>query len=180
MAQYGGEDKSLRATWARSPPASAPLHMLENSWTTWQLHSFDAHKDHLPHIPPLTFTDIWVQWYRDNYRQHSTVAHSCGRPCAANTCLLGQYAESVRQAGTASLSMRGHARVQTDCHNSPPVAALAPRAATTPQVVPHTLPRAYGFGGGNDASSVYRDGLWSPWFRAAKPMDPAGRTAHTR
>ena len=54
MRLYGGEDKSLRATWARAPPASAPHHMRETSWTTWQLHSFDGHKDHQPHIPPPT------------------------------------------------------------------------------------------------------------------------------
>ena len=34
MRLYGGEDKALRATWARAPPASAPHHMRETFWTT--------------------------------------------------------------------------------------------------------------------------------------------------
>ena len=104
MAQYGGEDKSLRATWARSPPASAPHRMRENSWTTWQLHSFDAHKDHLPHIAPPTFPDTWAQWYRDNYRQHSTVAWRYD----STACPDDVYREYIRM-------LQGNTDPELDC-----------------------------------------------------------------
>ena len=74
MGEFGGDDKALRATWARSPPASAPYDMREHSWSLWQLHSFDVHKDHVPTIPPPTLPDTWAKWYRDNYHQESNVS----------------------------------------------------------------------------------------------------------
>ena len=72
--EFGGNDKSLRATWARPPPAAAPEDLREQAWTLWQLHSFDDHKDHDPTIPPPTFPTTWSSWYRDMYRPESTVA----------------------------------------------------------------------------------------------------------
>ena len=56
------------------PTGLSPHHMRETSWTTWQLHSFDGHKDHLPHIPPPTYPETWASWYWTNYKKHSTVA----------------------------------------------------------------------------------------------------------
>ena len=79
LGEFGGSDKALRATWARSPPASAPDDMREHSWSLWQLHSFDVHKDHVPTttVPPPTYPATWAAWYRDKYQQESNVTCIC-------------------------------------------------------------------------------------------------------
>ena len=93
MRLYGGEDKSVRATWACAPPASAPHHMRGTSWTTRQLHSFDGHEDHQPHIPPPTHPETWANWYWTNSKKHSTVAWRYD----SSACPEHIHAEWVRQ-----------------------------------------------------------------------------------
>ena len=66
MGEFGEDDKAVRATWARSPPASAPEGLREQAWTMWQMHSFDDHKDHDPSIPSPTYPTTWASWYHDN------------------------------------------------------------------------------------------------------------------
>ena len=76
MEEYGVDDGAVRATWARSPPDSVPEDLREQVWTMWQLHSFDAHKNHDPAIPPPTYPTTWGSWYRANYRQASNASLS--------------------------------------------------------------------------------------------------------
>ena len=93
MWEMLGSDKSLRATWARSPPASAPDDMREDAWTLWQLHGFDDHKDHLPTISPQTYPDTWATWHREKYRQESTVTRNFDSTACPDAC----YREHRRQ-----------------------------------------------------------------------------------
>ena len=74
LRHYGGEDKSLRATWSRAPPTSAPPHLTEQAWTMWQLFSFDGHRNHRPNIPPPTHPATWATWYLANYNIHSSAS----------------------------------------------------------------------------------------------------------
>ena len=78
---------------APSPPASAPDDMREHAWTLWQFHSFDNHKDYLPSIPLPSYPDTWTTWYREKYRQKSTVTWSC----ESTTCPDEIYREYRRQ-----------------------------------------------------------------------------------
>ena len=61
---------------------SAPEDLREQDWTMRQLHSFDAHKNHDPAIPPPIYPTTWSSWYRSNY-QLATTHHGAGTPLTA-------------------------------------------------------------------------------------------------
>ena len=62
------------AQCGRALHLSAPFQITEQGWSTWQLYSFDGHKDHLPHIPPPTHPATWAKWYWEHYKQDSIVS----------------------------------------------------------------------------------------------------------
>ena len=76
MEAFGYNDGAVRATWARSPPESAPEDLREQDWSMWQLHSFDVHTNHDPAIPPLIYPDTWANWYRTHYGLASNASWS--------------------------------------------------------------------------------------------------------
>ena len=67
MEAYGFNDGAVRATWAWSPPDSAPEDLREQDWTLSQLH-FDVLN---PAIPPPIYSDTWASSYRPQMRHAS-------------------------------------------------------------------------------------------------------------
>ena len=129
MGEFGDNDKSLRATWARSPPASAPEHLREQQLPTVLMST-------------KTMTPLFLPPLSPPHGQHGTVTNA-GRRVPSHGILSLPHAQTTFTDSTATCLRTTKKKMSGVAFAETLLRAAPTRRRHDPEVrLPPTLTRA--------------------------------------